>query len=249
MSMAGYTKLFNSILASTIWRAPNTTRIVWITMLAMADKDGVVEGSVPGLADFARVSVADVETALEELLAPDPYSRTEDYEGRRIEAVPGTGWRLLNHAKYRAKMNEDERREYNRKKQAEWRARHNPSKNVNDSQSQSAMSAQAEAKAKATNTKTSKRRDVVEELLAGLPPVFAADAAFVRALRDYEAFRVEQKHKPWAPATVKKKHAEWSKRNPSEVAEALEKSVAQGYQGVFLNPKPQKKEFTFRDVE
>ena len=43
--MPGYTKLFNSILASTIWRADDKTRIVWITLLAMADKHGIVEAS------------------------------------------------------------------------------------------------------------------------------------------------------------------------------------------------------------
>lgn len=147
MSMAGYTKLFNSILASTIWRASDKTRIVWITMLAMADKDGVVEGSVPGLADFARVNLSDCQAALAELLAPDEYSRSSENDGRRIEALDGVGWRLLNHSKYRAKMSEDERREYNRIKQSEWRARNKQSANVNDSQLQSAMSAHTEAEA------------------------------------------------------------------------------------------------------
>ncbi len=120
--MAGYTKLFSSILASTIWRAPDKTRIVWITLLAMADQHGIAEGSVPGLADFARVSVDECRGALAELMAPDPDSRTPDWDGRRIEPVDG-GWLLLNHGKYRAKMNADERREYNRKKQAERRAK------------------------------------------------------------------------------------------------------------------------------
>lgn len=122
MSMAGYTKLFNSILASTIWRADDQTRIVWITLLAMADKHGIAEGSVPGLADFARVSLADCERALEFLQAPDTYSRSKVRDGRRIEAVDG-GWRLINHDMYRATMNADERREYLRVKQAETRAR------------------------------------------------------------------------------------------------------------------------------
>lgn len=151
--MTGYTKLFNSILASTIWRADDKTRIVWITMLAMADKDGICEGSVPGLADFARVSIEDCEKALLELSSPDPYSRTSEHEGRRIEHIDGVGWFLINHPKYRAKMSEDERREYNRKKQAEWRAkekgdvkdRQTMSKDVNDNQSLSAMSAHTEA--------------------------------------------------------------------------------------------------------
>ncbi len=160
MSMSGYTKLFNSILASTIWRSSDTTRIVWITLLAMSDKDGVCEGSIPGLADFARVSIEDCEAALAELIAPDPYSRTSEHEGRRVEVIDGVGWQLLNHAKYRMKMSEDERREYNRQKQAEWRARQKeleaskdvnecqePSITVNDGQSQSAVSAHTDTEA------------------------------------------------------------------------------------------------------
>lgn len=118
-------------------------------MLAMADKNGVVEASIPGLADFARVETKDCESALEELSAPDPYSRTSDYDGRRVESIDGVGWKLLNFPKYRLKLNDDERREYNRKKQAEWREKNKPvkqkSKKVIDSQSLSALSAQAEA--------------------------------------------------------------------------------------------------------
>lgn len=160
MSMAGYTKLFNSILASTIWRAPDKTRIVWITMLAMADKDGIVEGSIPGLADFARVDLKDCEAALLELSTPDEYSRSSEHDGRRIEAIDGVGWRLLNHGKYREKMSEDERREYNRAKQAEWRERKKLSTGVNDSQLQSAMSAHTEAEA---DTEADKKKEIYKE--------------------------------------------------------------------------------------
>lgn len=120
MNMSGYTKLFNSILASTIWREDDKTRIVWITMLAMADKNGCVEASIPGLADMARVTIAECEAALEKLSSPDKYSRTPDNEGRRIETKLG-GWYILNHPKYRAKMGADERREYLRIKQQEQR--------------------------------------------------------------------------------------------------------------------------------
>ena len=119
--MAGYTKLFNSILASTIWREPDHVRIVWITLLAMADARGVVETSTPGLADFARVSVEDCRDALKVLSSPDIDSRSQESEGRRIEAIDG-GFRLINHAKYRHKLSQDERREYLRKKQREYRA-------------------------------------------------------------------------------------------------------------------------------
>jgi hypothetical protein len=45
-----FTKLFSSITESTVWDEPDRVRLVWITMLAMADKHGRVWASVPGLA-------------------------------------------------------------------------------------------------------------------------------------------------------------------------------------------------------
>ena len=119
--MSGYTKLFSSIIASTIWREPDHVRVVWITMLAMATKDGVVEASIPGLADMARVSLPQCEQALTALRAPDPYSRTKDHDGRRIQDVDG-GFLLLNHAKYRDKLSAEDRRDYQRQYRANYRA-------------------------------------------------------------------------------------------------------------------------------
>ncbi len=126
--MTGYTKLFGSIITSTIWRERNETRILWITMLALKNKSGVVEGSIPGLADMARLSLDDTMEALETLKAVDPFSRTKEHEGRRIQEVDG-GWLILNHEKWRNKMNSDERREYLKVKQREHRARVNKSVN------------------------------------------------------------------------------------------------------------------------
>ena len=144
--MVGYTKLFGSIIASTIWREPDHVRLVWITMLAAANQHGVVEASVPGLADFARVTVDQCRDALRVLSAPDPDSRTSDHEGRRIEMIEG-GFKLLNHAKYRSKLNEDDRREYQRRWKAE-RGRQKSTK-VDSGRQKSTESTQAEAEAKA----------------------------------------------------------------------------------------------------
>ncbi len=120
--MTGYTKLFGSILDSTIWQEAPETRLVWITMLAMKDWRQVVEASVPGLAKRAGVSLEACELALEKLEGPDPYSRTKEHEGRRIERVDG-GWYILNGVKYRERMSADDRKEYKRVKAAEYRAR------------------------------------------------------------------------------------------------------------------------------
>ena len=105
--MHSYTKLFSSIITSTIWMEDDTTRILWITLLVMADQHGEVYSSIPGLARVAGMSVGEAVAALEKLLGPDEYSRTPDYEGRRIAPIEG-GWELLNHAKYRLLASRDD---------------------------------------------------------------------------------------------------------------------------------------------
>lgn len=95
---------------------------MWVTMLAMSDREGMVMASVPGLADRARVTIAECLVALGVLRSPDEWSRNKADDGRRIVEVEG-GWRLLNHGKYRSLMSREERREYNRIKQQERRER------------------------------------------------------------------------------------------------------------------------------
>jgi hypothetical protein len=120
--MTGYTKLFGSIVASTVWQEPHHVRIVWITMLALRNREHIVEASTPGLASLARVTVEECREALLRLESPDPDSRTPENEGRRIRKVDG-GWLVLNGEKYRQKMSADDRREYNRKRQSDLRKR------------------------------------------------------------------------------------------------------------------------------
>lgn len=105
-----FTKLHESLVHSTIWREPNHIRVVWVTMMAIADKHGEIQASVPGLADLARVSIQECEEALSCFMSPDPYSRSKDFDGRRIEEIEG-GWALLNHPKYRMLASKDDQKE------------------------------------------------------------------------------------------------------------------------------------------
>jgi hypothetical protein len=118
-----YTKLFASIIHSTIWQAPPTVKILWVTMLAMVDKNGTVQASIPGLAKASDISIEECISGLEFLKAPDPFSRTKDNEGRRIMEVDG-GWFLLNHAKYRAIRSEEDAAEANRLRVQKFREKH-----------------------------------------------------------------------------------------------------------------------------
>lgn len=118
--MTGYTKLSSTLVTSTVWRESAQTRVVWITMLALANQHGEVEASLPGLADAARVTIAECEEALRVFLSPDKYSRTTEFEGRRIEAIDG-GWVLLNHKKYRHLYSDADRREHTKARVKRWR--------------------------------------------------------------------------------------------------------------------------------
>ena len=95
-----FVKLYGSILDSSVWSEDPFTRIVWITMLTMADAEGFVEAAVPGLARRANVPLEACETALERLQSPDPYSKSPEHDGRRIEKVD-RGWEILNYKAYR----------------------------------------------------------------------------------------------------------------------------------------------------
>ena len=120
--MSGYTKLFNSIVSSTIWQEELSTRVLWITLLALCDRMGNVTASLPGLAAIARVTLEEAEKGLRILSQPDPYSRSSKFEGRRIETVEG-GWLILNYAKYRRIKNDDLKRQQGRLRQARFRAK------------------------------------------------------------------------------------------------------------------------------
>lgn len=109
--MQSYTKLFSSILDSTIWSESVATKITWVTMLAMTDTAGCVYASMPGLAKRVGVSISEAETAIKCFLSPDPHSRTKDNEGRRVKEIEG-GWQLLNYEKYTHAKSREARNAY-----------------------------------------------------------------------------------------------------------------------------------------
>jgi hypothetical protein len=124
-----YGRLFSSMITSSLWQQPDHVRLVWVTMLALATGDGVVEASVPGLAHAAVVSLDKTQDALRRLMGPDPYSTTPANEGRRLAPCSG-GWRILNFELYRVRASEENRKERNADRMRRIRL---AKKNINDS--------------------------------------------------------------------------------------------------------------------
>lgn len=174
--MAGYTPLFNSIVTSSVWNEDSETRIVWITLLALADAEGKVEGSISGLAPVARVPLKACEKALERLKAPDKYSRTEDFEGRRITETEG-GWLILNHQRFRERAKS--RAEYYRKYRQRKKEENNKNSNINTNSNS----------ATAHNNRTVAQRVVFEEARTAFP---GTKRGF-----DTEYNNFTRKHKDW----------------------------------------------------
>lgn len=150
-------------------------------MLAMADSRGRVWGSIPGLANRARVSVDAARTAINTFLSPDPDSRTKAADGRRIEAMEG-GWRLINHEKYRSIRDQESAKEAKRKYINERRKKERNALNVDQGistvdQSRSLSNAvercrdNAEAEAEADTEKEESKPKTISAILSddGLP--------------------------------------------------------------------------------
>lgn len=165
----GFTKLFSGLIHSTVWREEMHVKVVWITMLAMADKNGHVLASMPGLADAARVSMEQCEEALGRLAAPDKHSRTKTNQGRRISEIDG-GWAILNYAKYRAHRDTEARREQVREAVSRYRERKRAVINVSHGEPRLS---QAEAEAEAENG----RKEEPPAYPPALPPADAAERA------------------------------------------------------------------------
>lgn len=116
-----YNKIFTKILDSSIWLEADPTRIVWITMIAAMDEDGMCHfASVENLARRAVVDVDKAKEAVRVLESPDSNSCDPDHEGRRIERVPG-GWLVLNSKKYKELVTRVVAREQTRQRVARYR--------------------------------------------------------------------------------------------------------------------------------
>lgn len=115
-----FVKLSSAITRSTIWDETPETCKLWITLLALSDPSGYVASSLPGLAREARLSIEQTDQALSALCSPDPYSRSPEHDGRRLEKVDG-GWFVINFRKYWESRTAEEKRQADRERQRKHR--------------------------------------------------------------------------------------------------------------------------------
>lgn len=120
-----YGKIFSSMYDGTLrvnWQA----LVTFQQLIVLCDSDGVIDMTPEAISGRTGIPLDIIREGIEKLEAPDPYSRTPDFEGRRLERLDEHrpwGWRIVNYLKYRSLVNTETVREQNRERQKRYRER------------------------------------------------------------------------------------------------------------------------------
>lgn len=113
-----YAKVFSQIYDGTLCtRGPWQALVTFQQMLVLADQDGNVDITAAAIARRTTIPLEIIELGIEELLKPDPESRTPTEEGRRLIPLSegrSWGWRIVNYKHYRDLKREQDRRDYHK---------------------------------------------------------------------------------------------------------------------------------------
>lgn len=103
--MSGYTAVFSDIYMGTLYgRWPAAP--VWATLLPLIDQHGRIDMSMQAIAGMTGWPIDLLEQGIQQLMEPDPNSRTDGHEGRRLIPIDPNrpwGWIAVNHGKYKEK--------------------------------------------------------------------------------------------------------------------------------------------------
>lgn len=163
-----YGKIFASLYQGTL-RGKSHEILVFTNLIASCDREGFVDKHFKAIADEVGLTLEEVKQAVSNLEKADPESRSSELDGSRLEKIEEHrewGWRIVNYVKYRMIRDEEERREYNRLRQAEYRAKKKgvttTVTNVNDMLQMSNKCTNAEAEGKADAEAYKKKEEYTE---------------------------------------------------------------------------------------
>lgn len=220
--MSGYTPVFDTVFSGSLYgRYPDTA--AWLFMLAMADWQGHIDRTPEYIAGVTGMPLADLQGCIERFMAPDPHSRSQAEEGRKLVLIDPArtwGWKVVNIGLYREKARDKQRSVdgRNAEKQRRYRERHSnpalpgvtrplpPVTRFNPTQTQ-------------TQTQTKKE--------AALPP----PGLDLKAWDQWFAYR-EASKKPIKPASIEAAMAKLAAFGDQQAA-VVTNSIAEGYQGLY----------------
>lgn len=109
-----YAKIFESIYDGSLrkdWKA----LVVFQQLLVLCDEEGYVDKTPDAISARTTIPLEIIEHGITELASPDPDSRSQEEEGRRIVLIAPPrkwGWRIVNYKSYREIRSKEELRNY-----------------------------------------------------------------------------------------------------------------------------------------
>jgi hypothetical protein len=133
-----YGKLFAQMYDGTLaTKGPWEALITFQQMIILCDQTGILDMTPEALSRRTTIPLEIIKAGIEALEQPDPESRTETLEGRRITRLSegrSWGWQIVNYEHYRKIRSQEDRRTYQRElmrqRRAEVKAVSNPVSNV-----------------------------------------------------------------------------------------------------------------------
>ena len=129
---------------SVNWKA----LVTFQQMIVLCDSEGMIDITPPALSKRTSIPLEIIEDGIEYLSQPDPYSRSQEYEGRRIIPIDEHrpwGWQIVNHKYYRDLASNEDRREKARLRKQKQRGKESEKGDVTLGHTTSRMSHHADA--------------------------------------------------------------------------------------------------------
>lgn len=209
--MSGYTPAFADMYMGTLYgRWPAAA--VWATLLPLMDKHGRIDMSMQAIAGMTGWPLDLLELGIEQLMEPDPASRTPGHDGRRLIPIDPSrplGWVAVNHGKYRERARKqvhDERRQQSGENAARMAARRQePSEPTEpDATREDPTRPDATRRDPLSDTNTNTEKRARKKRSSRAPPDFIPDLDFARReVPDIDAEREAQKFRDWEFKTAR----------------------------------------------
>lgn len=109
-----YAKIFESIYDGSLrkdWKA----LVTFQQLLVLCDPEGYVDKTVEAISARTSIPVEIIQHGIQVLQSPDPDSRSQSEEGRRLTFINPSrkwGWKIVNYGHYRNIRTTEELREY-----------------------------------------------------------------------------------------------------------------------------------------
>lgn len=191
----GYTPAFDTIYTGTLYgKWPMAA--VWASLIPLIDKHGQINLSFEAIAGMTGWPMELLQEGISQLEQPDPGSRTDAEEGRRIVRLDSKrpwGWRVVNHAIYREKA----RKQLHNERAVESGANKERLKTRRDQTRPDATGADRLSDSDA-NTDSNKRERTRARRATRVPEDFSPDLPLARSvLPDVDAETEAKKFRDW----------------------------------------------------